>query len=271
MLRLPTRFGGMAIPHFHSMSGTERDASRAMTAAQVSEILQQNNTSWTKQAPERVRQDAMTAKRDFARQRGTASEAEFRQLRQSASADMSRRLEHLSSRGVSSWLNTLPIREHGYHLSKGDFRDAVALRYDWALVDVPTTCSCGQPFSPAHAMCCPTGGFPPFGTMKFAIFLPIYLLKFARMSLSSLSLLRFRERCFWQPQLSPPTMLALISGLEGCGPGHRMLSWMSGFFIPMLRPMPPNLSTNCWRSMRGRRSCSMLSASSMWTVGHLLH
>ena len=36
----------------------------------------------------------------------------------------------------------------------------MALRYDWAFVDVPTTYSCGQPFSPAHAMCCPTGGFP---------------------------------------------------------------------------------------------------------------
>ena len=42
-------------------------------------------------------------------------------------------------------------------------------------------------------------------------------------------------------------------------------------FIPMLRPMPPDLSRNCWQSMRGIRSWSMLSVSSMWTVGYLLH
>ena len=62
--------------------------------------------------------------------------------------------------GVSNWLTVLPLKEHGYHLSKGDFRDALALRYDWALQDVPLSCACGKEFSVTHAMCCATGGFP---------------------------------------------------------------------------------------------------------------
>ena len=62
--------------------------------------------------------------------------------------------------GVSNWLTVLPFKEHGYHLSKGDFRDALALRYDWAQQDVPLSCACGKEFSVTRAMCCTTGGFP---------------------------------------------------------------------------------------------------------------
>ncbi|XP_065182324.1 fibrillin-3-like [Sycon ciliatum] len=50
--------------------------------------------------------------------------------------------------------------EHGFHLSKQEFRDGLALRYDWPLLDVPTKCAFGVLFSTAHAMCCPRGGFP---------------------------------------------------------------------------------------------------------------
>ena len=31
-------------------------------------------------------------------------------------------------KGASSWLNVLPIQEHGFYLHKSDFRDALALR-----------------------------------------------------------------------------------------------------------------------------------------------
>ena len=65
-------------------------------------------------------------------------------------------LEHLSAKGVSSWLNTVPLKEHGFSPARCDFRDALALRYGWPLKDVP--CVCGMDFTPAHAMCCRTGG-----------------------------------------------------------------------------------------------------------------
>ena len=59
------------------------------------------------------------------KQRAAASENDFKLVEQAASLDGARRLGHLASRGVSSWLNPLPLRDHGYHLSKGDFRDAL--------------------------------------------------------------------------------------------------------------------------------------------------
>ena len=45
-------------------------------------------------------------------------------------------------------------------MHKGDFRDALCLRYGWSLPHTPAKCNCGSPFSIDHAMICPMGGFP---------------------------------------------------------------------------------------------------------------
>ena len=54
----------------------------------------------------------------------------------------------------------MPINEFGFHLSKHDFRDALARRYGWRLCDVPAVFTCDKAFTPTHAMCCATGGCP---------------------------------------------------------------------------------------------------------------
>ena len=50
--------------------------------------------------------------------------------------------------------------EHGFHLHKGDFRDALSLRYGQLPLNTAKTCHCGTSFSVDHAMVCPFGGFP---------------------------------------------------------------------------------------------------------------
>ena len=63
-------------------------------------------------------------------------------------------------KGSSSRLSALPIADHGFHLNKGEFRDALCLRYDCgSLPNVPQHCSCGKQFSVDHAMTCYLGGF----------------------------------------------------------------------------------------------------------------
>ena len=47
-----------------------------------------------------------------------------------------------------------------FHLHKGAFRDALALRYGWPLHNSPATCSCGSHFTVEHALSCPKGGYP---------------------------------------------------------------------------------------------------------------
>ena len=43
-------------------------------------------------------------------------------------------------------------------LKKGEFRDALNLRYEWQMKNVPHHCKCGKAFSTDHGMTCPYGG-----------------------------------------------------------------------------------------------------------------
>ena len=44
-------------------------------------------------------------------------------------------------------------------MNKQEFNDAVLLRYDFGLKGVPTTCSCGDPYTVNHALICKSGGY----------------------------------------------------------------------------------------------------------------
>ena len=45
--------------------------------------------------------------------------------------------------GISSWLSILPLDEFGFSLHKGEFQDALCLRYGWSLPYVSSSCTCG--------------------------------------------------------------------------------------------------------------------------------
>ena len=47
----------------------------------------------------------------------------------------------------------------GFTLNKGEFRDALKLKYDWEIADKPSICVCGDVFNVDHAMVCRRGGF----------------------------------------------------------------------------------------------------------------
>ena len=76
------------------------------------------------------------------------------------STELQRAREFACLKGAFSWLTVLPLDEHGFSLHKGDFRDAVCLRYGWSLPHLPTECICGASFTVDHAFTCPHGGFP---------------------------------------------------------------------------------------------------------------
>ena len=69
-------------------------------------------------------------------------------------------MEVASEPGASSWLSAIPIQEYGVVLHKGDFRDALCLRYGWQKCLLPSSCVCGQSFTAEHAVNCPCGEFP---------------------------------------------------------------------------------------------------------------
>ena len=57
------------------------------------------------------------------------------------------------------WLTTVPMDEHAFALSRGDFRDAICLRYGWKPPHMPSHCSDGEPFTVEHALSCSHGGY----------------------------------------------------------------------------------------------------------------
>ena len=102
----------------------------------------------------------MSARADIRLERRQQVTLEADSLRDNLTPTLQRAMNLARERGSSSWLTSLPIREHGFCLHKSAFVDALALRYGWAPSRTPTTCAYGASFSVEHVLSCPKGGFP---------------------------------------------------------------------------------------------------------------
>ncbi len=80
-------------------------------------------------------------------------------IRKRALSKTKRVLENVAEKGSSVWLTLLPLPEMGQNLNKREFRDAIILRYDWPVVETPSTCAYGGFFSVDHTMICKRGRF----------------------------------------------------------------------------------------------------------------
>lgn len=74
------------------------------------------------------------------------------------SSKTERRVELAAEKGASNWLTVIPIKEMNFNLNKREFRDAIKLRYDWEITDLPAMCTCGDFLTVDHAMVCRHGG-----------------------------------------------------------------------------------------------------------------
>ena len=73
-------------------------------------------------------------------------------IKSNLSSQSQRVLDLNSEPGASAWLTALPLAEQGFHLMKQEFWDALHLRYGWKLLNIPSHCVCGVPFSADHAI-----------------------------------------------------------------------------------------------------------------------
>ena len=80
------------------------------------------------------------------------------QVRESLPSKTKRAVELATEKGASNWLTVIPIKEMNFNLSKREFRDAIKLRYDWEIADLPAMRICGDLFTVDHAMVCRHGG-----------------------------------------------------------------------------------------------------------------
>ena len=130
----------------------EYASSKRVTAPLVDQIVAQShqlpNESHIKSTQQAVRKERVKECEDSAER-----------IRESAPPGTQRILDVASEKGSSVWLTALPLKEQGFNLNKKEFRDAVKLRYDWPIDDIPSICVCGDTFTVDHAMICKRGGF----------------------------------------------------------------------------------------------------------------
>ncbi len=154
LLSLPARLGGIGITN-PSISNHDYDASKKITEPLQEEILSLAQ-AYTTDTISQQHQNKLDVRKSTQESLKQLQE----QIKMSPMANSLRAIELAEETGASSWLTALPLREYGFVLHKGAFRDAMALRYGWTPAGLPTTCVCGSRFSVEHALSCPRGAFP---------------------------------------------------------------------------------------------------------------
>eukprot|EP00731_Ephydatia_muelleri_P019440 Em0012g265a len=153
-LALPVRLGELGIANPTETSAPAFLASVKLTAPLTSMIVSTGTTE--------IQLDynlLQSLKRDICSENHKSLQQKAEGIYKLLPPSLQRCFDQVCEKGSSSWLSALPIADHGFHLNKGEFRDALCLRYDWSLPNVPQHCSCGKQFYVDHAMTCHLGGF----------------------------------------------------------------------------------------------------------------
>ena len=137
LLALPVRMGGMGLTN-----PSQKAASEYVASANISGPLAHQIKSQVHEPPDENEIHAV--------QRAMRHD----QVKSSISGKTLRAVDLTTQKGASSWLTVLPIRDMNFDLNKSEFRDAVKLRYDWEVPDMPPVCVCGYHFNVDHAMIC---------------------------------------------------------------------------------------------------------------------
>ena len=155
LISLPSRLGGLGITDPCVSSAFQFDASQRVTGLLVSLLLEQDS-----QFTIEILNEQLALRQDIHLENRRRSEELAASLHPLLSTELQHARELACLKGESSWLTVLPLDEHGFLLHKGDFCDAVCLRYGWSLPHLPMECICGASFTVDHAFTCPHGGFP---------------------------------------------------------------------------------------------------------------
>ena len=152
LFKLPIRDGGLGIPILTQKAVTDCKSSIDISTPLVEVIVSQGTEIPSKETIKQVRHVRTEITNDLDRQ-------EREKVISELDNDMKRVLSQNCEKGASSWLTILPLKEQGFNLTKDEFRDVLALRYNRKIKNLPSKCACGQAFDTNHAMNCKKGGF----------------------------------------------------------------------------------------------------------------
>jgi hypothetical protein len=156
VLSLPARLGGLGIslPQVETINAHEN--SMRVSAPLVRLILRQE----LELDPKEIASQVLSVRSQIDDAAEKIQALKLQELIEFAPDEMKLALKTTVEKGASSWVTATPLYDHGTVLHKGDFVDAVYMRYGWTLPDLPTTCSgCQSAFTLQHALECKVGGF----------------------------------------------------------------------------------------------------------------
>ena len=264
LLALPIRLGGIGLYNPAAIAPTTFQASQHLTAPLVAMII-------AKEVNQTIDPDSISAVKKNIRKSNRQRQVQLAvNVYDQLPPQLKRCVDLAKEKGSSSWLSVLPLEDHGFYLHKGEFRDALCLRYGWQLGSTPLTCSCGAQFSVDHAMVCHMGGFPTIRHNKIRDITVLYSLRSAVTLLLNLSSNRLVGKHF-KHVLPTQMMVPDLTSAQGVfGTLHRMHSSTYGFStqthpaIVVQRPLPPT------GDMNKQRSVSTGSVSERWSTEYSL-
>ncbi|XP_044169682.1 uncharacterized protein LOC122953779 [Acropora millepora] len=151
LLELPVRLGGLGLVNPARTASQEYEASIQITGPLVRQIIKQAHEPLDETEIKTLQGSAQREKDEWLKM-------QCEQVRDSLPSKTERVVELATEKGASNWLTVIPIKEMNFNLNKREFRDAVKLRYDWEIADLPAMCTCGDLFTVDHAMVCRHGG-----------------------------------------------------------------------------------------------------------------
>ena len=154
LLALPARLGGLGLRDPSTISSECFHSSERITAPLVALIVSQDATESADP------NTTSTLKKEVKKRNHQRQDERARTVYDQLTSELKRCVDLSKEKGSSSWLSVLPLEEHGFYLHKGEFRDALCLRFGWKPNNTPQTCNCGAQFTVDHAMICHMGGFP---------------------------------------------------------------------------------------------------------------
>jgi hypothetical protein len=154
IIALPVKYGGLGIQMLADLAPFEFQASTTVTRPLVDEMHKQNG-----EVPGDIEVAIKRLLDPILESKDKAYQEKLLLLETSCSNQQKRLLVQAQEKGASSWLNVLPLIEHGFVMNKSEFRDAVCIRYGKTIKNLPPKCACGHEYNITHALNCHRGGF----------------------------------------------------------------------------------------------------------------
>ena len=152
LLALPEHMGGLGLANPTGLACPEQTASTKVTAPLVEQIVSRVHEPPNYNTVRPLQQKARKEKE----QRLCGK---FKEVKNDLPYKTKRAVELTTENGASRWLTVLPIKDMDFTLNKREFKDAIHLRYDWDVNDIPSVCVCDDVFNIDHAIICRRGDF----------------------------------------------------------------------------------------------------------------